>query len=57
MAYRNPQLRSICVDIDIRVQRCLKELTSLNVLYGRVGFTSSTAIALAMEGIKGQGPC
>jgi len=55
MAYRNPQLRSIGVDIDIRVQRCLKELTALNVLYGRVGFTSSTAIALAMEGIKGQG--
>ena len=55
MAYRNPQLRSIGVDIDIRVQRCLKELTALNGLYGRVGFTSSTAIALAMEGIRGQG--
>lgn len=55
MAYRNPQLRSIGVDIDIRVHRCLKELAALNGLHGRVGFTSSTANALTMEGIKGQG--
>jgi hypothetical protein len=55
MAYRRPQLRSIGVDIDSRVQRCLKELTGLNNLYGRVGFTSSTAMALAMEGVTGQG--
>ena len=55
MAYRKPQLRSIGVDIDSRVKRCLKELTGLNNLYGRVGFTSSTAIALAMEGVRGKG--
>lgn len=55
MAYRKPQMRSIGVDIDTRARRCLKELTDLNKLYDRVGFTSSTAIALAMEGISGQG--